>query len=715
LSGYVARAHDRVLGEAVRDAGGGVSRIVVLVGSSSTGKTRACWEAVQPLAQGGWRLWHPFDPTRADAALHDLEQVAPHTVVWFNEAQHYLGDSRVGERIAGAVRSLLTAPERGPVLVLGTLWPEYADRYTALPAAHLPDPHSQVRELLSGDLVSVPDSFDGQALRAAEDLARGGDGLLAESLARAGAHGRLAQDLAGAPELLRRYEAGSPGARALLEAAMDARRLGVGLDLSEAFLVGAAADYLSDHDFAELAENWADGAFVELARPVHGRQAPLRRHRLRPDRRTPGLVSSATAVPAEGPALRLADYLEQHGRRVRRMLCLPASFWHAADRGLVRSDDLDRLTEAAAARHRLLWAHQLHHRAAQLGSPLALMSFVRAREWAGKWDEAALLLDRAAQSGDLNALVQLGLARERAGDRSGAEAAALLAAERGSTSGLVVLAGMRERAEDVVGACELLRHAAAYGDVSALLQLAQIREEAGDVEDACGLLQQAVEQGVDHAVFLLAQVRERAGDARGAEAVVLRAAQDGDMEPLHQLAFARQAVEGPAPAEALVLQAVKRGHAGAVALLELLREQTRASHEAVLQRESRERDDAGQRNDGAAQQEQPADASDADGPSGVANPPARRSPVDVVRERAAGGDWAGAEETALCAAEDGSVGPLTILAQLRERSGDPRAADLLFKRVVDQGPDSIPPVICKRWPYGLDPDGTPSQPWKPWH
>lgn len=133
LPGYVERAHDLVLAEAVRDAAASRSRMLVLVGTSSTGKTRACWEAVQLLTDDGWRLWHPFDPTRADAALDDLHRVGPRTVVWLNEAQHYLGDRKAGERIAAALQTLLTVPERGPVLVLGTLWPKHADRFTALP------------------------------------------------------------------------------------------------------------------------------------------------------------------------------------------------------------------------------------------------------------------------------------------------------------------------------------------------------------------------------------------------------------------------------------------------------------------------------------------------------------------------------------------------------------------------------------------------------
>ncbi|MFD5232058.1 hypothetical protein ACFWJ5_26675 [Streptomyces qaidamensis] len=78
--GYVPREHDRILAETVQQAQQGCSRMLVLVGESSAGKTRACWEAVQPLAEQGWWMWHPFDPTRAEAALEDLHRVGPRTV-----------------------------------------------------------------------------------------------------------------------------------------------------------------------------------------------------------------------------------------------------------------------------------------------------------------------------------------------------------------------------------------------------------------------------------------------------------------------------------------------------------------------------------------------------------------------------------------------------------------------------------------------------------
>ena len=103
---YVPREHDAALAEVVTAAAAGTSGIAVLVGGSSTGKTRACWQALELLrgVEPGWRLWHPIDP---QAALAGLPGVGPRTVVWLNEAQRYLGTCRRhrragGRRVAGA-------------------------------------------------------------------------------------------------------------------------------------------------------------------------------------------------------------------------------------------------------------------------------------------------------------------------------------------------------------------------------------------------------------------------------------------------------------------------------------------------------------------------------------------------------------------------------------------------------------------------------------
>ncbi|GHD76286.1 hypothetical protein ACFQL8_26725 [Streptomyces goshikiensis] len=648
LSGYVPRAHDRALADAVRDTVAGRSRILVLVGSSSTGKTRACWEAVQPLADQGWRLWHPFDPTRAEAALADLERVAPRTVVWLNEAQHYLGDPQVGERVAAALHALLIDPSRGPVLILGTLWPEYDDSYTAMPRPDGPDPHSRVRELLAGRTMTVPDVFDQDALGTAAILAEGGDRLLADALTRTGADGRVAQDLAGAPELLRRYQHGTPAVRALLEAAMDARRLGMGLHLPQAFLTDAAADYLTDHDWDQLTNDWAEAAYAELARPVHGKQAPLYRTNPRPTRRPPVRPTAATAAaPPTGPMLRLADYLEQHGRAARRLLCPPASFWDAAHTHLTDPDDLNNLAEAAEARGRLQWAHHLRL--------------------------------RAARSGHTRAMIKLAWRRESDGDREGTEALYRQAADAGDPSAVRFLGQMREAAGDQENAEAFYRQAADAGEADALRGLARLREEVGDWAGAEAFYREATEAGDTNAFTDLVSMREQAGDRLGAERYARQGVDAGDPFPLTNLSVMREEVGDRESAEALAREAVSAGDANALLELGRMRE--------------RERDREGA--DVAYRQ-----AAEANGGLTIAQ---------IARMREEAGDEEGAEALALTAADARDFYVLRDLEWMREEAGDREGVEALYRRAADAG--HLPSLGRGRWPYGLDPDGSPSSPW----
>ncbi|UXY32091.1 helix-turn-helix domain-containing protein [Streptomyces sp. HUAS TT20] len=751
LPGYVRRAHDGMLAQAVQDAQGGHSQMVVLVGTSSTGKTRACWEAVQPLAELKWRLWHPFDPTRAEAALDDLERVRPRTVVWLNEAQHYLGDAQVGERIAAAVHALLTDPGRAPVLVLGTLWPEYDRQYTALPSPTEPDPHSRVRELLAGRTLNVPSGFDAEALRAASALAKDGDRLLADALTRACAHGQVTQDLAGAPELLHRYECGTPASRALLQAAMDARRLGVGLHLPHTFLTDAATDYLSNTDHEDLIADWAEAAFAELARPVHGKQAPLRRTTDRPTRRPPGAAPPATAPgPAAGPAFRLADYLEEHGRNTRRRLCPPASFWHAAHTHLTRPDDLDNLAQAADDRHRLQWAHHLRHRAADAGNPGALNRLAEMREMAGDGEGAEALYREAADAGDSDALNRLAGMREMAGDREGAEALARLAADAGDIHALFYLAEMREMAGDGEGAEAMARQAADAGLTGALMYLAEMREAAGDGEGAEALYRQAADTGLTEALNRLAEMRERAGDRQGAEGMARQASDAGLTGALIYLAEMRERAGDREGAEAMAHQAADAGNPDALAFLAYMRENAGDGDGAeALARQAADagliyalitlaagRKEAGDGQGAEALYRAAADAGDGDALISLAE--IREMAGDAqgaealydqaadagdtwalnrlagVRERA--GDREGAEALARQAADAGDAYALISLAEMREMAGDGEGAEALYREAADVGLTPTGPGTGfpaeERWPYGLDPDGTPTSPWQ---
>ncbi|MFF2954097.1 tetratricopeptide repeat protein [Kitasatospora sp. NPDC057965] len=614
LPGYVARAHDHRLDTAVAEAAGGRSRMVVLVGSSSTGKTRACWEAVQPLVEHGWTLWHPFDPTRAEAVLADLERVGPRTVVWLNEAQHYLGDTRFGERIAAALHALLIQKGREPVLVLGTLWPEFAALYTAMPDPGDPDPHSRVRELLAGRTVPVPDIFDQDALATAAALAAAGDLLLADALTRARAHGRLAQDLAGAPELLCRYQHGSPAVRALLEAAMDARRLGVGLHLPQAFLTDAATDYLTDHDWDQLNGQWAETAYADLARPVHGKQAPLYRTSSRPTRRPAAtLESPPKSSPAADPVLRLADYLEHHGRTIRGRLCPPASFWHAAHTHLTESADLEVLARAAADRRRFRIAYELFRRVEELGSDVRLS-----------------LADIHFEIGDLR------------------------------------------------GAEQLYIEAIADGQHIALDLLGEVQEMLGDITGAEQTYLAAVEAGIEHAEFSLAHFWEGIGNLDGAERIFRAKLDSGHLNSAFHVAWLRLASGDLAGAEQVYLDNL--GHIGPRALVDL----------GIL------RGAVGD-TEGAAQAFHEAAAA-GDEAAVVHLSELNQSPRNLQTVE---------QEFLNAAGTDPSL--LNELAELRTAAGNATGAAELYLNAANAGEI----LTVTPWPYGLEPDGTPSPPWTP--
>ncbi|MGW3653490.1 tetratricopeptide repeat protein [Streptomyces sp. NPDC000878] len=207
-------------------------------------------------------------------------------------------------------------------------------------------------------------------------------------------------------------------------------------------------------------------------------------------------TEASTTVPQPtGGVLRLADYLEQHGRSTRRGQCPPATFWHAAHTHLTHPDDLNNLTQAALDRHRLQCGHHLLQRASDLGDTDALYRLAVMRERAGDRDGAEAFYRQAADHGHTYALYHLAVMREEAGDREGAEDLARQAADHGDTHALVHLAEMREHAGDRDGAEDLARQAADLGHTDALVRLAVMREVAGDRDGAEGLHQQAANYG----------------------------------------------------------------------------------------------------------------------------------------------------------------------------------------------------------------------------
>ncbi|ONH55480.1 hypothetical protein CcI49_28580 [Frankia sp. CcI49] len=499
LPAYIVRKHDAELRKLVARAAGGASVIAVLVGESSTGKTRACWEAVQTLPEG-WRLWHPISP---EMARDRLTLIGARTVVWLDETQHYLraGPEELGEQVAAGLRELLGDPDRGPVLVLGTIWPEYWAALTHPPRPGQADPHAQARNFLAGKHLTVPTRFTAQEIAALQATA-GSDPRLADAQVHA-ADGQITQYLASAPELLARYDTAPPAARAVIEAAMDARRLGHGPDLPRALLENAAPGYLTDQQRDALDNDWFDQALGYTAVPCHGARGPL----------TPIRPRSGQPVPAQ-PCYRLVDYLEQHARGLRRTLPAAATLWDAL---AAHATPNDAARFAASAERRFLYRH-------------AVLFFRRAAE---------PLLQLAADPGDqsdLDLLLLIDLYRPAVnnlirlltwrGDVDGLRALAGANAWSASWSAKGALARLLAERENVDG----LRFRAHPGDVEAAFWQDELRAE-GEMADTDTLIYWAGKALAQNMVNKLRGPAD-AGDRDAAEQLAHYLAELGDVDGL---------------------------------------------------------------------------------------------------------------------------------------------------------------------------------------
>ena len=510
LPPYVPRDHDRRLAEVLSRAEGGNSAIRVLVGGSSTGKTRACWEMVQALPEG-WRLWHPIFPGRAEAFLAGLDRVGPRTVVWLNDAQFYLlpGDPLAGERVAAGLRDLLRNRERAPVLVLGTIWPRYWQTLTAPPSRDSKDPHPQARVLLEGAGIEVPGTFTGPALAALAAAARADPRLAAAEQAE---EGHVTQFLAGVPVLLERYHTAPPVARAVIHAAIDARMLGHGPALPHALLQIAAPGYLTDQEWEEDAEeDWLEQALAYTAAPCRGARGPLTRIRPRPGH----------PAPAQ-PRYRLADYLEQTRRADRGASSPPALLWDALLAHAAR-ENLSRIARQAQTRGLYRYAFDFYAASAEAGDPGALLAAAGMLAQAGRAEEAivlyqwaAIFYQRSADADDTIALRRAARMMREAGRADEAITFYQRAAEAGDTIASRMAARMMREAGRAEEAITWLRSRADAGDTIALEMAAEMLQEAGRPVDVIAFYQQAADAGDAMALAVTAEMLQEAGRAEEA-------------------------------------------------------------------------------------------------------------------------------------------------------------------------------------------------------
>ncbi len=465
LPDYVGRSHDGDLRRLLRPVPtNGV--LVVLVGGSSTGKTRTAYEAIRACLPD-WVLEFPTTAT----ALSE-RPVSPHTVVWLDEAQRYFSPPH-GEAAAVAVMEMLRS--NAPVVVIGTMWPQYWQRFATQPDADGADPYHQVRTLLARAVrVDVPSTFLPVDLKVARACP---DPRLRDAIATAGTSNRITQALAAGPDLIAAYRDADPYARALILAAADARAAGRAAPLPAAMLEQAAAGYLDEQQRAHTAP-WFAGAIAYATRTVKGAIAPLT-----PVRSQPNL--------GEPDGYVLADYLLQHLRPERDMHPLPPPLWAAllADPGPF--EDRLRLAREAEERHLYRDAVTLCTSAADQGSPGAAMAIGVLLSRLGRHNESDPWVQRAADLGHEGAIRSL--AQRYRWD---------------ATSG-------QEMHENPADAERRLRQLVENpDDLDALIRLVHLLEDSGRGEEARGLLTGRATAGDPQALAVLVGVLDEQ-DRRG--------------------------------------------------------------------------------------------------------------------------------------------------------------------------------------------------------
>jgi TPR repeat protein/transcriptional regulator with XRE-family HTH domain len=548
LPRYVPRDVDEEVREAVTDAAG-QGGLVLVVGSSSTGKTRTAYEAVNAELPG-WRLFHPADVEELAAAVTSRQLSRGGVVVWMDEAQHYLADPN--RLTISAVRVLLDPDE--PVVVMATMWPQWYEQFTAAPPSEpgARDLHWHARQILTtmARVIRLAEFSQGERARAAS--LTGEDPRL--EIALQDPNFGPTQVLAGAPQLVDRWEhATDPYAKAVMTAAIDLRRLGHLAPLPADLLCAAVPGYLTARQRATAASDWLAAAIAYATKELHGATAAL--------------------VPVAGPRMGevggyvVADYLLQHGQTIRQVVPPPGSMWDSAAAHAIDSDDRVRLAREAVSRRLYRHAVRLITPAAEAGNTEAMRTLTIWLSLVGHRDEMHKWLSRTVDAGDPSALVWLASALDEAGQRQEAEEMLRELAADGQPTGMWELARLLDRAgrgqeaEDLLrGMAEdgdadamwelverleqrgrgpkaegWLRRMADDGDVLAMLELAQLLEWTAGAEEAIGWLRRAAERGNGEAMLELARLLERTCHAEEAEGWLRHAAEGGDFEVMIRL------------------------------------------------------------------------------------------------------------------------------------------------------------------------------------
>ncbi|MFI6485509.1 CDC27 family protein [Nonomuraea sp. NPDC050663] len=477
----------------IRDAvESGQGRLLLLVGKSSVGKSRCACAAVQDLLSHWWLLV----PTDVEQIRQAATAPPSELVVWLDELQNYLMGT------AGLTADLVRSLTGRGVLLIATMRDDFYRPYSRQPGPGDSRSYAAEWEVVKKQAatITIPAALSpDERTRAAAS----GDKRLKAGLQITGYE--LFPAIAAAPALTTHAKTADPYARAVLEAAVDAGRLGARSALTSDLLRRAAPGYCDERQRAVAASNWFESAMAYLTLQLQGAAAVL--DPIAP----PGTMG--------GPhGYMVADFPQQTIGQQRRSRRVPTSTWHALIEHLTNAED--RVRVAAAATDRLLYscAEELLLAPTPITQGEAAQWLAHLLAEQGRVEDLRVLADTGnvyaglelANQGRIEEAVDvLRTLADTGNDHAGQELSKLLVrqgriedlralVDTGNSPAARELAGQLAKRGSLEEAITVLRAPTDAGDSAAALQLAKLLADRGSIEEAITVLQASTDTGDAH-------------------------------------------------------------------------------------------------------------------------------------------------------------------------------------------------------------------------
>ncbi|MFI0249665.1 tetratricopeptide repeat protein [Streptomyces californicus] len=539
---YVPRDQDHLIRTRLRraaDTGG----LVLVVGDSTAGKTRACFEALQAELPD-YRVLAPTAGSDLVAAIEVIARSATRCAVWLDDLELYLGPQ-------GLEPGLVAEFVRQRIPVLATMRHQQFEVFATFGDIQGVGTERVGSVLTGARVLRQLEVVDLDRIWTSSELERAGeadDDRIADALTHHGPYG-LAEYLAAGPALLQEWHraarpGGHPRAAALIAAAVDLARTGLAPPYTRSLLTEAHEPYLTAAGGPLLRPESLDTAMTWASRRRHGATSML--------------------TPTEDPdAWGVFDYLTDHTDTR-----IPDTLWHTA---LQHATSTNELTIIGGRAHEVApgIAEASYRRAVEAGDSYAMVnlgillsgtgreeeaeSFYRQAvdaaghsiamfnlgnllSEAGRVEEAESFYRQAVDAGDSHAMANLGNLLFEAGREEEAESFYRQAVDAAGHSiamvnlgRLLLKAGREEEAES------FYRQAVDAGDSDAMARLGILLSETGRGEEAEGFYRQAIEAGESDAMVSLGILLTKAGREEEAESFYRQAVDAGDSRAMFNL------------------------------------------------------------------------------------------------------------------------------------------------------------------------------------